>query len=316
MLHRKPIIKVAGAALMVASAACSESTVSPPAMPSAQAAVVEAEGVTKSITRIAFSSDSAARPAIFTMNPDGSDVRKLTAFDFSSFPAQSPDGRKIAFVRDPVGALPQIVIMNASGRGAHAIAVGSHPKWHENGKIILFTGPFRIEDQRLFRMNLDGTELAPVPNVSQVQSGGTWVDALTVAVASAQGGSQELWLANIFGNTTPQKLTDCAAEGLSCGAPAASPIRADRRIVFVAAGPTTRELRMLDRRTGIITTILSDPLLVTDPATWSPDTTTVVFTSRRAGGTPQLFAIKADGSGQPVQLTSTATASRAAAWQR
>jgi Tol biopolymer transport system component len=317
MLYRKSLILAAHVALVGASAACSDATSSPPtALPSAPAEAIEAFRITRSVPRIAFSSDSANRPAIFTMNPDGSDVRKLTAFDFSSLPAWAADGRRLAFVRDPVDALPLIMVMQASGHGAHVLTDGSNPKWHHNGKTILFTRFVGIEDQRLFRIDLDGTNFTRIPGATEVQGPGTWADELTVAYGSSRGGTYEIWLVTANGNHEPQKLTDCAAEGLRCGQPAASPVDNDGRIALIAFGPDKRELRILNRRTGAMTTLLSDPLLVTDPPTWSPDAATLVFTSGRVGGTPQLFAINADGRGQPVQLTFTTAKNHAPAWQR
>src|SRR6266498_1193755 len=71
--------------------------------------------------RIAFGSDrSGGDHNIFSMNPDGSDVRQLTFFTADEGAALrqawSPDGTKLVFERRPAdGSSRQIYIMNADG---------------------------------------------------------------------------------------------------------------------------------------------------------------------------------------------------------
>lgn len=50
---------------------------------------------------IAFASDRAGIPAVYVMDIDGSDVRKLTSGFLAVTPAWSPDGTEIAYVGDP-----------------------------------------------------------------------------------------------------------------------------------------------------------------------------------------------------------------------
>jgi Tol biopolymer transport system component len=71
--------------------------------------------------RIAFVSDRDGNDEIYTMNPDGSDVRRLTndpAEDLQ--PAWSPDGSQIAFISDRGGGT-RIWVMGSDGSHPHAI---------------------------------------------------------------------------------------------------------------------------------------------------------------------------------------------------
>jgi len=66
-------------------------------------------------TRIAFTRSSARRADVFTMNADGTHVRKLTGKTDGFLPDFSPDGNKIVFVSNDEGQTIHIHVMNADG---------------------------------------------------------------------------------------------------------------------------------------------------------------------------------------------------------
>ena len=75
------------------------------------------------------------------MNADGSDAERLTYFGFkSTFPAWSPDGRRIAFESD-IGINSEIYMMNADGSdivGLTDSAGSASPAWSPDGRRIAF----------------------------------------------------------------------------------------------------------------------------------------------------------------------------------
>ncbi|MGB1377617.1 MAG: TolB family protein, partial [Miltoncostaeaceae bacterium] len=75
--------------------------------------------------RIAFSSNRTGNYEIYSMNPDGSDVRQLTNSPRDDAQvAWSPDGTKIAFASNRTGN-DEVYVMNADGSGVVNITQNS-----------------------------------------------------------------------------------------------------------------------------------------------------------------------------------------------
>ena len=101
---------------------------------------------------------------IFTMNADGSRLRRLTHnAQGDRSPRWSPDGRRIAFVREIFARRSDVYVMNANGTGVHKLArrraLSSDPDWSPDGRRITFVSSGQLGSSRLdiHVINSDGT---------------------------------------------------------------------------------------------------------------------------------------------------------------
>ncbi|HEY2373569.1 MAG TPA: hypothetical protein VGH82_13685 [Gaiellaceae bacterium] len=75
---------------------------------------------------------------IFTMNPDGTGLRRLTTGGRDSYPAWAPTGARIAFVR-PVGPEWRLFVLSTSGGTPHMLGKAppsGRPSWTKAGLLI------------------------------------------------------------------------------------------------------------------------------------------------------------------------------------
>jgi TolB protein len=154
-------------------------------------------GVSACGTRMVFSSTRDGNSEIYSANPDGSDVRRLTndpGIDVS--PHCGPDGR-IAFVSNRHGT-PQIWMMDASGAGQKRVTYKGEynqtPAWCGDAKkpLIAFTG--RDANMDVFTVNINTGEYTRITQGQGTNKDPAFSpDCRMVAFASSRGG---IYLAN------------------------------------------------------------------------------------------------------------------------
>ncbi len=120
--------------------------------------------------RIAFISG----PDVFTMNPDGSNVKQLTDLGPNNgayFESWSPDGKQIAFTEYPApDFVGQLWIMNADGSNQRQIFPEANfdqerPSFTPDGSAVLFTRcRLDIEACAIYRVGTNGQSLAAITN--------------------------------------------------------------------------------------------------------------------------------------------------------
>lgn len=117
--------------------------------------------------RITFVSSRDGGWDIYSMNFDGSDVRRLTEDSAKdSMPAWSPNGRRIAFTSER-GGQPDIWVMNADGsnlvRLTDSEAHDVYPAWSPDGSQITFASN-RSGNLEIYVMDVDGRNLRNLTN--------------------------------------------------------------------------------------------------------------------------------------------------------
>jgi Tol biopolymer transport system component len=128
-------------------------------------------------SRIAFAREgdwaAGTYEAIYTMSPDGSDVRQVSSADRGSdvWPSWSPDGSQIAFAAIRAEDWG-IWVVEADGSDEHLILGGTgagyvdNPVWSPDGNLIAFVGNLTVDDyspeDALYVMRPDGTSVTPI----------------------------------------------------------------------------------------------------------------------------------------------------------
>lgn len=113
---------------------------------------------------IAFQTQTAAGSQIFTVRPNGTDIRQITFLDGDAFAAAwSPDGRKIVFEHDAPGQCGNVAIMDADGSGLVEFPAPNvcedDPTFARDGNRIIFHrfDP-AILDEAFWSMDLEGND--------------------------------------------------------------------------------------------------------------------------------------------------------------
>jgi TolB protein len=153
--------------------------------------------------RLAFVASVDGSSEIFSVNADGSGLRRLTrdrAIDVS--PTWSPDGQRIAFVSDRAGS-PQVYLMDADGGEARRLTFdGSYntaPAWSPDGRWIAYET--RIDGQfDIWLIDPEGTVNAPLVSHPQSDETPAWSpDSRLLAFSSKRRGPADIYVVDLSG---------------------------------------------------------------------------------------------------------------------
>jgi len=259
--------------------------------------------------RIAFVSNRENVERIYTMNPDGSGLTKLTKGPHQLQPSWSPDGTKIAYM-DRLKDATALYLMNADGSDSKLLASSIFHNvklaWSPDGTKIAFCSVKRDAEFSLHVIDVDGSHDV---RLAEGSGSATWSpDGKQIAFTTFQG----IDLINADGSDRKQlvRLNTWVLHSLAWSPDG-------KEIVFGAIRSSS------DRKSRFtIETIAADGsdgnksrLLANgrNPS-WSPDGSKIVF--ERDGTEAQLtqiWVMNRDGN-NPTQLTDTG-ANWSPSWQ-
>ncbi|MDX6576289.1 MAG: hypothetical protein QOE96_2242 [Blastocatellia bacterium] len=272
--------------------------------------------------KIAFVSNrNGPSGEIYVMNPDGSNQRNITNSPASETrPAFSPDGTKIAFVKDFKG----ISVMNPDGSSQTTILDGasagfnyitSFPSWSPDGQKIVFNGiPNGSPDGAdIYVINVDGTGLTRLTTAPADDTSPAWSpDGRKIAFATIRDRvpnevNYEIYVMNADGSNQTRITNNTKFDH----SPAWSPDGA--RIAFTSRRDDNFEVYVMNADGSNQTRLTFDSEQDSDPK-WSPDGTKIVFLSSRGGRFGEIWVMNPDGAGL-VNLTNADGFDMDPSWQ-
>ncbi|MDB5688645.1 MAG: putative amidohydrolase [Sphingomonas bacterium] len=271
---------------------------------------------------IAFSSDRAGQGAptynIWTMEIASGKLRQITADAFEDrMPTWSPDGREIAYSspRDKVNAIWATSLADGRERMLRQSASRiDAPSWGPKGQLVAITS-----DDNGSRLEMDGVAVSGTENVFPFRP--SWVKGTSDFYYVSDGRIRKRsgkrtatidFTAHLevtrpdyvrarhdYDSTAPRRA-------LGIERPMISPDGS--RIAFVALG----DLYVASVKGGTPENLTKDHAMDSDPA-WSPDGGSIVYTSDKSGGLPQLW-IRDLKTGRDRKVTNIDTQPLGASW--
>jgi Tol biopolymer transport system component len=195
--------------------------------------------------RIAFVSNLSGTYQLYTINPDGSDMRQITNLPTTGnslwTPDYSPDGRQIVFSHDMTGALEMYVI-NADGTGltqvTHDGLADFFARWSPDGQRFVFLSvSLKNGAGVITTMRTDGSDRVVLTDdipYDSIQPEYTPDGKQIVFTSQAGGLVSALWIMDADGSHK-RRLTD---PRLEAGGPALSPD--GKRLAFYTSQDTPK----------------------------------------------------------------------------
>ena len=255
--------------------------------------------------RIALTTNREGDSEIYSMNADGSHVRRLTHSPKFDFPGPwSPDGRRMLFYSQRSGA--DVWVMNADGTRQRNLtrnpAADGGGSWSPDGRRIVFDTD-RDGNGEIYAMNADGSgqrHLASSPSTNESRPG--WSpDGRSIAFVTDRDGNAEIYAMNADGSN-PRNLTRSpgndggisgaggwfvwSPEGRYIAFPSTRDTRDEDNSELYVMNADGSRVRRVTRAPGV------ERLL-----SWSPDGRKLAFTRDTSKPRWAFFVMNVDGSG-------------------
>jgi len=269
------------------------------------------------VSKIVFESVIDDFREIFTINSDGSDLKRitnnLTYYDNTVYePDWSPDGSKIVFqcnygyndlyVMNSDGSNPTMLLDNEYFQPLGYTSCSlEYPSWSPDGSKIAFTlsrsEPGLLTYGYIYVMDADGSNIIRLTDTNKTDMYPTWSpDGSKIAFCSNRDGWWQIFVMNSDGSN--QTNLNARPLGLS---PSWS--RVSNKIVFQAEFGNICIVNSDGSNAKFLTNNFTNDLPNYHNPTWSPDGSMIAFESRRFEPTfgriiIGIYIMNADGSNQ------------------
>ncbi len=255
--------------------------------------------------KLAFASERDGDYEIYSINPDGSGLARLTTNPAADRePVWSPDGSKLAFVSTRDGNA-EIYVMNASGdaggfsppaRLTNHPASDLNPVWSPDGSRIAFVSG-RDGDDEIYLMNANGSGQTNLTNHDFDDTEPAWSpDGAKLAFVSNREGNEEIYTMDATGIGVANLSNNAASDR--------HPSWGGARIAFQSNRDGNDEIYAMNAADGGALARLTTNVAF-DMEPWlSSDGTRIAFQSTRDGGNFDVYAMSASG-GNVTRLTFT-----------
>lgn len=301
----------------LASAACAEDSTAP----TGGAVAAEAAPAPSGAPKIAFDARTNNGRHVYTVNPDGTGLKRLTKGGSDNFAAAwSPDRRQIAFVSNRGGG-SDIYVMDPNGKNvrrltnfASSFVGAASPSWSPDGTTIVFEADI-VPTGEIFVVPADGSA-GPTRLTFDSDSDRSPVfspDGSKIAFASTRitGTSFGLYVMSANGQNIRQ-IMSCAP---SCKFPSWSPDGTG--IAFlqgIASNP--HMLRVQSLVDGVPQggpSVLAENVTESGRPRWSPDNSEIAVVAEGEDGQTDVYAVPA-GGGTPRRITNSVVKELLPSW--
>jgi Tol biopolymer transport system component len=253
---------------------------------------------------LVFQSNHEGSFQIYTMNSDGTGLRRLTDGPAVNVrPVWSPDGRRIAFASNRAGAF-DVWVMDADGGNPRNLtshpATDAFPFWSPDGRHIAFQSNRYGNSLEIVVMSSDGADVRQLTEHMEWNVQPRWSpDGRRIAFVSTRGGWGQIFLMNANGSGQ-RALTVEGVNQLPSWSPDGQYMAVQAMRAMDMRGDTSIAQIYVMRADGADQTNISRSGVNDTWPAWSR-TGQVYFVSIRTGRR-ELWVMNSDGTGQR-QLT-------------